>query len=126
MQAEFINGIWEVTLEPLDINDFCAWVTGLDTYNLALKINGELYRFSSLQELACFSYGLSLMNRMVMDPSVKEFQLQQQKRAKELDEKAHEKRRAIVETVKELQEFVTQKEKELAALTSDIVVITYK
>ena len=49
---------YEVYFVPEEIDMFIAWFSRIPETKVAIKLNGNLYRFATEQEKACFTYGL--------------------------------------------------------------------
>lgn len=120
------NEIWDINFEPQEVKQFFEWLNQLESWQVAVKVNGSLYRFSSLQEIACFTYGMSLMYNMITETSIKELHERQQKEAAIIQKETREKVKQIISTALNLNDYVREKEKELTALTNDIVIITHR
>jgi hypothetical protein len=49
---------YEIYFSPEETDMFIAWFSRIPETKVAIKLNGDLYRFASEQEKACFTYGL--------------------------------------------------------------------
>jgi hypothetical protein len=107
------NPIWEVEVQPFELNELFQWLNERQETRIRIRINGELYAFYSLQEIACFTFGASMVARMTQDASLLFFGEQQRAEIKASEKRIMEQLGVIRQAARELEAFAQQKEEEM-------------